>query len=61
MFELEEQLNWKKDSKLLLSCLKPALDDFDHVLIDQPANINQGSVISMNGLVMSDFVLVTEP
>lgn len=57
-FEVEEQMSWRRDSKLMLSRLKPALEEFDYVLIDLPANLSRSSVIPMNGLAMSDFVMI---
>ena len=57
-FELEEQMNWRKDIRLLSRFLKPALDEFDYVLLDLPANISRSSVVAVNGLAMSDFILV---
>ena len=56
--EIEEQMNWRTDSKMFLSWLKPALSVFDYVLIDLPGNLIRTSVIPVNGMVMSDHVLI---
>ncbi|MFN8707627.1 MAG: ParA family protein, partial [Planctomyces sp.] len=57
-FELEEQLSPRKDSTLFLNLLKPALQEYDYVIIDHPANIGKRSLVPINGLAMSDVVLV---
>jgi len=38
-FELEEQMSVRKDSALFLNLLKPALQEYDYVIVDHPANI----------------------
>lgn len=58
LFDLEEQMNWRKDHSLFREYLKPALKRFDFVLIDMPANVTKAMVVRINALVMSDFVLV---
>lgn len=58
MFDLEESMNWRRDHSLLRRFLKPMLDEFDFVVIDMPGNLTRASVVSLNGLVMSDFVLI---
>ncbi|MBD3675787.1 MAG: ParA family protein [Planctomycetaceae bacterium] len=58
MFEMEEAMNWKKDTQLMLSRLKPALETFDFVLVDLPANVKKSSTFCINGLAMSDFILI---
>jgi chromosome partitioning protein len=58
MFELEEEMNWRKETKLMRDRLKPALCEFDYVLIDLPANVKKSSTFCVNGLVMSDFILI---
>ena len=57
-FELEEQMSVRKDSTLFLNLLKPALQEYDYVIVDHPANIAKRSLVPINGLVMSDLVLV---
>ncbi|WP_417848665.1 ParA family protein [Thalassoglobus sp.] len=57
-FELEEQMKWNRDHSLFLKYLKPALKGFDYVLIDMPGNLQKTQVIAMNGMVMSDHVVV---
>lgn len=58
MFDIEDSLNWKKDHSLFQKYLRPALAEFDYVLLDLPANVSKGTLISINGLVMSDFVVI---
>ncbi len=58
MFDVEESMDHRKDHNLFRKFLKPALAQFDYVLIDLPANITRASVFSINGLAMSDFVLI---
>lgn len=60
MPELEAAMNWPDECRLFRSHLRPQLlERFDYVLIDHPANLERmTSRISMNGLVMSDFVLI---
>jgi chromosome partitioning protein len=58
MFDMEEAMNWKKDTQLMLSRLKPALEAFDFVLVDLPANVKKSSTFCINGLAMSDFILI---
>lgn len=57
-FDLEEQLDRRRHSGLFDARLKPALETFDFVLVDLPANINQSSIIAVNGLAMSDFIVI---
>ncbi len=57
-FELEERLNVRKDSDLFLNHLKPALKEYDYVIVDHPANIARRSLVPINGLAMSDLVLI---
>jgi cellulose biosynthesis protein BcsQ len=56
-FELEEQMSSKRDSTLFLKLLKPAIAEYDYVLVDHPGNINKGSLVPVNGLVMSDLIV----
>lgn len=56
--EIEEQMNWRTDARLLQSWLKPALGEFDYVLIDLPGNLVRTSVIPVNGMAMSDSILI---
>lgn len=58
MFDMEEQMNWRNDTRLMLNRLKPALEEFDFVLVDLPANVKKSSSFCVNGLVMSDFILI---
>jgi chromosome partitioning protein len=58
MIELEETLDPRSDATILRDFLKPALQDFDFVLIDMPGNVDRRSTMVVAGLVMSDFVLV---
>ncbi len=58
MFDVEESMDSRKDHGLFRRFLKPALTQFDYVLIDLPANITRGSLLSINGLAMSDFVVI---
>ncbi|MBW3600327.1 MAG: ParA family protein [Planctomycetes bacterium] len=52
----------KSDETLLRDYLKPVLVDFDFVLIDMPGNADRRQKLVLNGLTMSDFVLVpTKP
>lgn len=58
MLELEESLDPKRDVTFLRDLLKPALRDFDYVLVDMPGNVDRRSTLIVAGLVMSDFVLI---
>jgi len=58
MFDMEESMNWKKDTQLMLARLKPVLHTFDFVLVDLPANVKKSSTFCINGLAMSDLILV---
>lgn len=58
MFDIEDSLNWKRDHSLFQKYLRPALAEFDYVLLDLPANVSKGTLISINGLMMSDFVVI---
>lgn len=58
LFDLEEQMNWRKDHSLFRDYLKPALERFDFVLIDMPANVTKAMVVRINALAMSDFILI---
>lgn len=58
MFDIEDSLVWKRDHSLFRRYLRPSLGEFDYVLLDLPANVSKGSLIAINGLVMSDFVVI---
>lgn len=57
-FDLEDSINPRRNRHILREWLRPALKDFDFVLVDLPGNLNRASTIAMNGLIMSDTVLV---
>ena len=57
-FELEEQMKWNRDHSLFLKYVKPALDHFDYVLIDMPGNLQRTQLIAMNGMLMSDHIVI---
>jgi len=54
----EERMRGRSGMKLLDRCLRPALREYDFVLIDMPPNFKRCSHVPMAGLVMSDFVVV---
>lgn len=58
MVELEDQLDRVRDASLLRDYLKPALTDFDFVLIDTPGNVDRRCKIVVAGMVMSDLVAI---
>ena len=58
MFDLEDAMNWKRETSIFQKKLKPALGHFDFVLVDLPANLKKSSVIGINGLAMADFVVI---
>ena len=58
MFDVEDSMRWGQHNHLFLEHLKPALTEFDFVLIDLPSNVTKASMISVNGLAMADFVVV---
>ncbi len=57
-FDLEDKINPKGHRHILREWLRPALQSFDYVLVDLPGNLNKASTIAMNGLIMSDTVLI---
>lgn len=57
-YDVEAQISRGKGLTLFRSYLKPALDSFDYVLLDMPANVTPFCGFAMNGLVMSDFVVI---
>lgn len=57
-FDLEDTINPRRNRHVLREWLRPALNDFDFVLVDLPGNLNRASTIAMNGLIMSDAALV---
>jgi chromosome partitioning protein len=57
IFAVEEQMNGTRDQLALRDYLKPALGEFEFVLIDLPGNINRRDKLAVSALVMSDFVL----
>jgi len=56
--ELEEQMNRRRHHSLLRQYARSAFGEFDYVLVDMPGNVVPSSLASINGLTMSDFVLV---
>lgn len=58
MYDVETSMNWGRHNELFQRYLKPKLTEFDFVLIDLPANVTKAAMISINGLAMSDFVLI---
>lgn len=62
LYELEDRMTSARDLTLLRDYLKPALHEFDYVLIDMPGNADRRQKLVINGLTMSDFVVVpTKP
>lgn len=62
LYDLEELMRSPRDETLLRDYLKPALSSFNFVLIDMPGNADRRQKLVINGLTMSDFVLVpTKP
>jgi chromosome partitioning protein len=57
-FDLEDTINPKKYRHVFREWLRPTLTDFDYVLVDLPGNLSRASTIAMNGLIMSDTVLI---
>jgi chromosome partitioning protein len=57
-FELEDKINPRANLHVLRSRLRPALEEFDFVLVDLPGNLNRASTVALNGLIMSDTVLI---
>lgn len=57
-FDVENSMRWGRDNDLFRRRLKPALAEFDFVLIDLPGNLTKNDMFGVNGLAMSDFVLV---
>lgn len=56
---LEEQISGRRDGLLFHYYLKPSLvDQFDFVLIDVQGNADRRHRLVVNGLTMSDFVLI---
>jgi chromosome partitioning protein len=58
MFDVESSMRWGRDNDLFRRRLKPALAEFDYVLIDLPGNLTHGGMVGVNGLAMSDFVVI---
>ena len=58
MFDVESSMRWGHDNDLFRRRLKPALAEFDFVLIDLPGNLTKADMVGVNGLAMSDFVLI---
>ena len=57
-FDLEDSINPNRNRHVLREWFRPAIQEFDFVLIDLPGNLNRASTIAMNGLIMSDTVLI---
>jgi chromosome partitioning protein len=57
-FDLEDTINPGRNRHVLREWLRPALDEFDFVLLDLPGNLNRASTFALNGLIMSDTVLI---
>lgn len=56
---VEEKISGPRNGRLFRRCLKPALDgQFDFVLIDVQGNSDRRHGLVVNGLIMSDFVLI---
>jgi len=59
MAELDDVMDCSKaDQCLLRRHLVPALTEYDFVLIDMPAALKRRDVVQINGLTVSDFVLI---
>lgn len=58
MFDVENSMRWGRDNDLFRRKLKPALAEFDFVLIDLPGNLTRAGMVGVAGLAMSDFVVV---
>ncbi|MCA8998095.1 MAG: ParA family protein [Planctomycetaceae bacterium] len=58
MYDVESSMVWGKHNHLFRDWLKPKLTEFDFVLIDLPANVTKSAMVCVNGLAMSDFVLI---
>lgn len=57
--DVEEALDAKKDRFLMKKLLRPDLEkQFDYVLIDFPGNVSRRDLFAVNGMLMSDFVIV---
>lgn len=57
--DVEDSMDSQRDCKLMRKFLRPILEkQFDYTLIDFPGNLDRRQLIAMNGLVMSDFVVV---
>jgi cellulose biosynthesis protein BcsQ len=58
MFDVENAMRWGRHNDLCRQKLKPALAEFDYVLIDLPGNLTRAGMVGVNGLAMSDFVVI---
>lgn len=52
MFDVENSMQWGRHNGLFLEHRKPALQEFDLVLIHLPANVTRASAINRNGHAM---------
>lgn len=58
MEDLENRMLRANQLAVLRDQLRPAIADFDYVLIDLPGNVKRRDALPVAGLVMSDFVLI---
>ncbi|WP_152051307.1 ParA family protein [Tautonia marina] len=58
ILDIEERMHRTKDAGLFRDYLKPSLSAYDFVLVDLPSHVDQRHTLVVNGLVMSDFVLI---
>ncbi len=58
ILELEEQMSRRSEAQIFKKYLRPALEGYDFVLIDLPSNVDRRNTVVVNGLTMSDFVLI---
>ncbi len=56
--ELEDKMSRAGEAQILKKYLKPALSEFDYVLIDMPGHVDDRNTLIVNALTMSDFVLI---
>jgi len=59
MAELDDLMSASSFDQLLLrTYLRPGLREYDFVLVDMPAAVKRRDVLQLNGLTMSDFVVI---
>jgi chromosome partitioning protein len=58
ILDIEDRMHRTKDATLFRDFLRPSLGTYDYVIIDLPSHVDHRDTLVVNGLVMSDFVLM---